>query len=190
MDGFPIGAAIEYFNERYAEIASEITDCQSKDKGGYSFTPAELQTQAMLWTANHDARNYAVIGDPAVRLPVGNNGFTGREHLVIDPTTLTISFAPSATPSSPSDSSAGETLFDDAADGDDWTSGEPDTFSVGAAPADQDTTRSVAMEPESVAAGSGGSVEERLDRIEKTMKQLEQKVDQLLQIVRRLSKHS
>ncbi len=190
MDGYPIGAAIEYFNERYAEIASEITNWQSNDyKGGYNFTPADLQDQAMLWTANHDARNYAVIGDPAVRLPVGNNSFTSREQLVIDPTTLTISFAPAAPTPSPSDSSTGETLFDDAADADgnvdDWTSGEPDTFSVGAAPTEQDATGTTA--PESTA--SGDDVEDRLDRIETQLNQLEQKVDQLLQIIRRLSKH-
>jgi hypothetical protein len=68
MKGFPIGAALEWFNERHAELsvalASEVENVTEWQK---TRDDAKL---AGLWTANNDARNYVVLGDPAVRLPV------------------------------------------------------------------------------------------------------------------------
>lgn len=69
LDGHPVGSAFEHFNERYAEIATALGHelQELEDVPTYKYDPNEL---AALWTANNDARDYVVLGDPAVRLPV------------------------------------------------------------------------------------------------------------------------
>ncbi len=70
MRGYPIGAAIEYFNERYAEIAVDLSNELEEVEFGRKVRSVEL---ARLWTMNNDARNYVILGDPAVRLPLGDS---------------------------------------------------------------------------------------------------------------------
>jgi hypothetical protein len=69
MDGKPLGLATEFFNARYADIASTLTMELEELRFGKIVDELLL---ADLWTANTDARNVVIIGDPAVRLRGGD----------------------------------------------------------------------------------------------------------------------
>ena len=53
-------------NGRYAEIATLLSNEQDASRNK---SPDAYQ-MARYWTAHNDARNYAILGDPAVRLPL------------------------------------------------------------------------------------------------------------------------
>ncbi len=117
--GHRIGYALEVFNLRYAELATDLTyiiDSIASKQGKY--TPADV---ASTWTAHNDARGYAIIGDPAVRLPVIKNGGGGTlERKEIGPVEITRTETPTEEP--PDESSW---AFDE-----DGSLAEPESFGL------------------------------------------------------------
>jgi len=62
--GLPIGHATDQFNVRWSAISTELADALRDVKDG-KITRLDL---ARKWIMRDDARNYSIIGDPAVRL--------------------------------------------------------------------------------------------------------------------------
>jgi len=75
MTNMPVGAAMEAFDERYAELSTDLSDRLEEIKHETAVPDQELVS---MWTANNDARGYAILGDPAVRAMVGDGAPTGR----------------------------------------------------------------------------------------------------------------
>lgn len=71
LDGQPVGWALEFFNQRYAELTSDLA--AEVEALGFGKKLDETVI-ADLWTASHDARNYTIIGDPAVRVACNTPG--------------------------------------------------------------------------------------------------------------------
>jgi hypothetical protein len=70
LDGFPVGYATEGINGRYAELSSDLLGMLSKLKIMARPT-VELVND---WLETFDTRNHSVIGDPAVKLCVAEEG--------------------------------------------------------------------------------------------------------------------
>jgi hypothetical protein len=71
---------LEYFNERYAELAADLADMLEEAQYGEVIDDLDL---ASVWTAQNDARGYAILGDPAVRLMVDRSG-GGRPRMPLE----------------------------------------------------------------------------------------------------------
>ncbi len=68
MSGAPVGFAMESFDRRYADFSAELSrELEDVIAGRKTLDDEDLVD---LWIATNDARSYAVLGDPAVRLRV------------------------------------------------------------------------------------------------------------------------
>jgi len=61
-DRLPIGYAMEFFNQQYAELSSDCNLGILNEEDDFKISS--------LWTISTDARNYAIFGDPAVRVAI------------------------------------------------------------------------------------------------------------------------
>jgi hypothetical protein len=67
LRGERIGQATDMFNVRWAAISTELSELQADLARGADIS---MQTLGNLWISRDDARNFIVLGDPAVRLRV------------------------------------------------------------------------------------------------------------------------
>jgi hypothetical protein len=69
MAGNPIGEATDQFNTNWAALSTGIAETlQQMQNGERTLSGDNLKRFANHWVARDDARNYIVLGDPAVRL--------------------------------------------------------------------------------------------------------------------------
>lgn len=69
LSGKRLGFATDQFNMRQGALAALLADILENVEFGKRVAPSTL---GPLWIARNDARNYALLGDPAVRLPVNS----------------------------------------------------------------------------------------------------------------------
>jgi hypothetical protein len=70
MRGDTVGSALDDLNLRYAEFATLLSTKIYEAE----YTKPNLSEMARLWTAHNDARGYALLGDPAVRVVAAQPG--------------------------------------------------------------------------------------------------------------------
>jgi hypothetical protein len=64
LDGHPLGSAMEYFNYKHALLAVLYSElCQDL----HNLVDVDAEHFARVFRGNNDARNFVVLGDPAVR---------------------------------------------------------------------------------------------------------------------------
>jgi hypothetical protein len=77
LEGHPVGSALEAFHHKFAELSADLMAEKVRIDTGKAPDESLL---ASLWTAAQDARNYVILGDPAVRLPAA-----AREDIPCNP---------------------------------------------------------------------------------------------------------
>lgn len=71
LNGERIGQATDSFNQRWGALSNELLDLTRRREDGDAIPDSVL---ANRWVARNDARNYVILGDPAVRLRVEDMG--------------------------------------------------------------------------------------------------------------------
>lgn len=98
LQGYPVGAAMEFFGARYAELGNELLpELRKVQEFGKKVNAPEFVAQL---TAHMDSRSYIIVGDPAVRLAVIGEGAGDAE------TPLTVGSQPAPPPVPPASGSA------------------------------------------------------------------------------------
>ncbi len=64
LDGHPLGSAMEFFNQRYGELAVTYSEL-SQDRE--ALLDVDAGRFAHVYRSNNDAKNFVVLGDPAVK---------------------------------------------------------------------------------------------------------------------------
>lgn len=107
MEGHPIGSALEPFNERYAEVATSLNSELENLKTNKKVDDLML---AKLWTVNNDARDYTIVGDPAVRLAISDDNTNANRDAIASITIWPVDEEPirSEGDSEPAETSADE----------------------------------------------------------------------------------
>ncbi len=67
LNGASVGVAMETLGRRHSEIGTSLLAAVLNLDGNSALSDSEY---VALWTGYHDARNYVLLGDPAVRLSV------------------------------------------------------------------------------------------------------------------------
>ena len=67
LRGQPVGHATKDISERYAVLSADLLGQLDETQPGVRAAPAAL---AATWVERNDAQNYALLGDPAVRLRI------------------------------------------------------------------------------------------------------------------------
>lgn len=70
MKGYPVGCAFDFFNECYAELATVLSKELQDIHYGKKINHYDL---SKFWTTTQDTSNYVIMGDPAVRLVIGDD---------------------------------------------------------------------------------------------------------------------
>lgn len=96
--GHPIGSALDYFGDRYGELSTELSALL--EELHYNNKTVSAADVANAWTANNDARNYVILGDPAVRVPAFDDAEV-RERPTLEVRTAAEEPAPKASPAAP-----------------------------------------------------------------------------------------
>lgn len=87
MAGEPIGWAMEFFNQKYGELSTALTqELHDRSRGLGQQTDKQV---VAWWLANNDARNYVIVGDPAGRLPLNQAVTMNNDAIEINSLTTT-----------------------------------------------------------------------------------------------------
>jgi hypothetical protein len=132
LKGYPLGAAMEEMDSRYAIFSTELTNALFPVlHQGMRYSDDLKIKVARLWTANNDARNYVIVGDPAVRLPVSEGETAAAEHPILPTFEITVSSEeempePTVPAEVQPEQEPGQKRVEDEIGGDSlWTPGEP-----------------------------------------------------------------
>ncbi|HEX8111964.1 MAG TPA: hypothetical protein VF516_29735, partial [Kofleriaceae bacterium] len=76
LNGHRAGVAVRKLLQWFAEVNTELTalDDARARTGGASLDDREQIRRGHLWMLRQDLAGYALLGDPAIRLPIGGSG--------------------------------------------------------------------------------------------------------------------